>query len=54
MEGWNIAVAKRMTPYPIHLLIDEYDTFANEVMMGVRKDKKGISANAPPGAGRPQ
>ncbi|MCP4688828.1 MAG: AAA family ATPase, partial [Desulfobacterales bacterium] len=32
----------RMTPYPIYLLIDEYDNFANEVMMGVRKDRKGV------------
>ena len=29
----------RMTPYPIYLLIDEYDNFANEVMMGVRYEK---------------
>ncbi|CAN2046611.1 AAA family ATPase [Candidatus Magnetomoraceae bacterium gMMP-1] len=27
----------RMTSYPIYLLIDEYDNFANEVMMGVRR-----------------
>jgi hypothetical protein len=29
----------RKTPYPIYLLIDEYDNFANEVMMGVRRKK---------------
>ncbi len=27
---------------PVFLLIDEYDNFANEVMMGVRRDKDGI------------
>jgi hypothetical protein len=32
----------RMTPYPVYLLIDEYDNFANEVMMGVRRDKESI------------
>ncbi len=31
-----------MTPYPIYLLVDEYDNFANEIMMGVRHDKKDI------------
>ncbi len=28
----------RMTGRPVYLLIDEYDNFANEVMMGVRRD----------------
>ncbi|CAN2048893.1 AAA family ATPase [Candidatus Magnetomoraceae bacterium gMMP-13] len=28
-----------MTSHPIYLLIDEYDNFANEVMMGVRRGK---------------
>jgi len=32
----------RKTPYPVYLLIDEYDNFANEVMMGVRREKKDI------------
>ena len=32
----------RMTPWPIYLLIDEYDNFANEVMMGVRLEKKDL------------
>jgi hypothetical protein len=29
----------QMTPYPIYLLIDEYDNFANEVLMGVRQGR---------------
>ena len=29
----------RMTPYPIYLLIDEYDNFANTIMMGVQNEK---------------
>jgi hypothetical protein len=33
----SLGSAVRMTPYPVYLLIDEYDNFANEVMMGVRK-----------------
>ncbi|MCP4346488.1 MAG: AAA family ATPase, partial [Desulfobacterales bacterium] len=32
----------RMTGRPVYLLIDEYDNFANEVMMGVRREKKDI------------
>ncbi len=35
----SLITAVRMTPYPIYLLIDEYDNFANEVMMGVRQGK---------------
>ncbi len=27
---------------PVYLLIDEYDNFANEVMMGVRKEREGL------------
>ena len=34
--------AVRQTPNPVYLLIDEYDNFANEVMMGVRREKKDI------------
>ena len=34
--------AVRQTPYTVYLLIDEYDNFANEVMMGVRREKKDI------------
>ena len=30
----------RMTGRPIYLLIDEYDNFANQVMMGVQQDKQ--------------
>ncbi|MCK5508117.1 MAG: AAA family ATPase [Desulfobacterales bacterium] len=29
----------RMAPYPIYLLIDEYDNFANTIMMGVQNKK---------------
>ncbi|MDM8537576.1 AAA family ATPase, partial [Desulfobacterales bacterium HSG17] len=32
----------RMTDYPIYLLIDEYDNFANQVMMGVRRTKQEL------------
>ena len=32
----------RKTQHPVYLLIDEYDNFANEVMMGVRKKKEDI------------
>jgi hypothetical protein len=34
----SLISAVRMTPYPIYLLIDEYDNFANEVMMGIRRE----------------
>ncbi len=34
--------AVRKTSHQIYLLIDEYDNFANEVMMGVHKDKERI------------
>ncbi|MGD9975540.1 MAG: AAA family ATPase, partial [Desulfatirhabdiaceae bacterium] len=30
----------RMTDHPVYLLIDEYDNFANQVMMGVQQDKQ--------------
>ena len=32
----------RKTQHPVYLLIDEYDNFANEVMMGVRRKKEDI------------
>ena len=32
----SLIASIRMTPYPIYLLIDEYDNFANTVMMGVQ------------------
>ncbi len=34
----SLVTSVRMTDYPVYLLIDEYDNFANEVMMGVRRD----------------
>jgi Predicted AAA-ATPase/PD-(D/E)XK nuclease superfamily len=34
----------RMTPYPVYLLIDEYDNFANTVMMGVQSTGKRYEA----------
>ncbi|NQT61214.1 MAG: AAA family ATPase [Bacteroidetes bacterium] len=34
----------RMTPYPVYLLIDEYDNFANTVMMGVQSEKDRYNA----------
>ena len=34
----------RMTPYPIYLLIDEYDNFANTIMMGVQNEKSRDNA----------
>jgi hypothetical protein len=30
----NLLLAIQKTPYPVYLLIDEYDNFANELMMG--------------------
>jgi len=30
----SLVASVRMTPYPVYLLIDEYDNFANTVMMG--------------------
>ncbi len=36
--------AVRMTPYPVYLLIDEYDNFANTVMMGIHRDKDRYNA----------
>jgi len=35
----SLVAAIRMTPYPIYLLIDEYDNFANTVMMGVQSSE---------------
>jgi len=34
----------RMTPYPIYLLIDEYDNFANTIIMGVQNEKTRYDA----------
>ncbi len=33
-----VVTSTQMTDYPIYLLIDEYDNFANEVMTGMRQD----------------
>ena len=35
----SLIAVVRMTEYPIYLLIDEYDNFANEVLMGIRQGK---------------
>ena len=35
----SLIVAVRMTPHPVYLLIDEYDNFANTVMMGVQRSE---------------
>jgi len=34
----------RTTPYPVYLLIDEYDNFANTIMMGVQNEKNRYNA----------
>ena len=36
--------AVKSTPYPVYLLIDEYDNFANTILMGVHKDKERYDA----------
>ena len=40
----SLVSAVRMTPYPVYLLIDEYDNFANTVMMGVQSADKRYEA----------
>ena len=35
----SLVSSVRMTPYPVYLLIDEYDNFANSVMMGVQSSE---------------
>ncbi|MCD6273903.1 MAG: AAA family ATPase, partial [Deltaproteobacteria bacterium] len=35
----SLVASARMTPYPVYLLIDEYDNFANTVMMGVQSSE---------------
>ena len=35
----SLVNAVRMTPYPVYLLIDEYDNFANTMMMGVQRSE---------------
>jgi len=36
--------AVRITPHPVYLLIDEYDNFANTVMMGIQSTEKRYEA----------
>ncbi len=38
----SLATAAQMASRPVFLLIDEYDNFANEVMMGVRREKEEL------------
>jgi len=40
----SLIAAIRMTPYPVYLLIDEYDNFANTVMIGVQSAGKRYKA----------
>jgi Predicted AAA-ATPase len=40
----SLLISTRMTPYPVYLLIDEYDNFANTVMMGVQSEKDRYNA----------
>jgi len=40
----SLVSSVRMTPYPVYLLIDEYDNFANTVMMGVQSTGKRYEA----------
>jgi len=40
----SLVSAVRMTPYPVYLLIDEYDNFANTIMMGVQSTGKRYEA----------
>ncbi|QTA82014.1 AAA ATPase-like domain-containing protein [Desulfonema limicola] len=35
----SLITSIRKTDYPIYLLIDEYDNFANQIMMGIRREK---------------
>ena len=38
----SLITAVQKNQYPIYLLIDEYDNFANEVMMGIRHERQEI------------
>ena len=40
----SLVSSVRMTPYPVYLLIDEYDNFANTIMMGVQSAGKRYEA----------
>ena len=41
---YSLISSVRMTSYPIYLLIDEYDNFANTIMMGIQKEKNRYDA----------
>ncbi|MEZ4526028.1 MAG: AAA family ATPase [Desulfobacterales bacterium] len=38
----SLISAVRMTDHPIYLLIDEYDNFANQVMMGIQRNRQEL------------
>ncbi len=40
----SLASSVSMTPYPVYLLIDEYDNFANTVMMGIQSREDNYKA----------
>ena len=40
----SLVSSVRMTPYPVYLLIDEYDNFANTIMMGVHSEEDRYKA----------
>ncbi len=40
----SLVAATRITPYPVYLLIDEYDNFANTVMMGIQSTERRYQA----------
>ena len=40
----SLLSAVQQTPYPIYLLIDEYDNFANTVMMGAQSKESRDNA----------
>ncbi len=40
----SLVSAVRLTPHPVYLLIDEYDNFANTVMMGIQSTEKRYQA----------
>ncbi len=38
----SLISAVRRTPYPVYLFIDEYDNFANQIMMGIRRERQEL------------
>ncbi|EIM64643.1 AAA family ATPase [Desulfobacter postgatei] len=40
----SLVSSVRMTPYPVYLLIDEYDNFANTIMMGIHSEEDRYKA----------